>query len=200
MLDPEDGKKYNLLPFINKAFACTWVFADSLLFVGMINPQNSPLNENVVTVWYYIFLCRAFQFAATFFMDSILLEVEPKRHESNIVVACCQLCSLWSFFIVVLHFQISFGLTSGINGMGFGQTYGLQVAFILAMAMMEVVRHLLVFWRILWGVNIPSYQTYAQLIYLSDCVLRTVFIISASSVVSTHLGEQNLLLYNYLKA
>lgn len=62
----------HLAPLLNKAFALTWVFADSLLFVGMLNGQNSLLNENVVTIWYYIIQCRGFQLAAAYFMDDVL--------------------------------------------------------------------------------------------------------------------------------
>jgi hypothetical protein len=61
-----------LTPLLNKAFALTWVFVDSLMFVGMLNGQNSPLNENVVNIWYYILQCRGFQLAAAYFMDDVL--------------------------------------------------------------------------------------------------------------------------------
>jgi hypothetical protein len=43
-----------LTPLLNKVYALAWVFADGLLFVGMINSQNSPLNENVVAIWFFI--------------------------------------------------------------------------------------------------------------------------------------------------
>lgn len=62
----------HLTPLLNKAFALTWVFVDSLMFVGMLNGQNSPLNENVVNIWYYILQCRGFQLAAAYFMDDVL--------------------------------------------------------------------------------------------------------------------------------
>ena len=67
-----DHTSSHLTPLLNKAFALTWVFADSLMFVGMLNGQNSPLNENVVAIWYYIIQCRGFQLAAAYFMDDVL--------------------------------------------------------------------------------------------------------------------------------
>lgn len=61
-----------MTPPLNKVYALEWVFVDGLLFVGMINSQNSPLNENVVAIWFFIIMCRAFQFAATYFLDDVL--------------------------------------------------------------------------------------------------------------------------------
>ncbi len=63
---------------LNKTFALTWVFVDGLMFVGMLNNQNSLLNENVVAIWYYVTLCRGYQLTATFFMDDVLfVNTEP---------------------------------------------------------------------------------------------------------------------------
>ena len=67
-----DHTSSHLTPLLNKAFALTWVFVDSLMFVGMLNGQNSLLNENVVNIWYYILQCRGFQLAAAYFMDDVL--------------------------------------------------------------------------------------------------------------------------------
>jgi hypothetical protein len=41
-----------MTPLLNKSFNLTWVLTDGLLFLGMLNCPNSPLNENVVTIWY----------------------------------------------------------------------------------------------------------------------------------------------------
>ena len=78
----DDHTSSHLTPLLNKAFALTWVFADSLMFVGMLNGQNSPLNENVVAIWYYIIQCRGFQLAAAYFMDDVLFTsstINPRR-------------------------------------------------------------------------------------------------------------------------
>jgi hypothetical protein len=219
--------KYRILPFINKAFACTWILADSLLFVGMLNSQNSLLTENVAMVCYYIFLCRAFQFTAALFMDRVIFEpehvtaevVDPaqhspefpytqqvfdnsdnKQHQPNIVACCCQLCSLWCYTAVMLHFLNSFSLAFYINNLGIGnQTYGLQLSFVILMTVLEVGRHLLLFWSALWRITPERYMDLTRIIFLLDCVIRTVFILSASKVISDHLGEQNSVLYSYLQ-
>ena len=68
----DDHATTHLAPLLNKAFALTWVFADGLLFLGMLNGQNSLLNENVVAIWYYIIQCRGFQLAAAYFMDDVV--------------------------------------------------------------------------------------------------------------------------------
>jgi hypothetical protein len=206
-----ENEKYMLLPYINKAFACTWVFADSLLFVGMLNAQNSLLNENVVAVFYYTFLCRAFQFAGTLFIDRVLFEAEvqgdgmasfiyKKNHEPNIITACCQLCSLWCYILVVFHFCITMGYPLALNqNMGVTQTLALQVSFLVIMTILELARHILVFWTLLCSLPLGTFQSAARWIYLVDCVLRTVIIISTALVVSQALGDQNATLYNFLK-
>jgi hypothetical protein len=199
---------FRLLPYINKAFACTWVFADSLLFVGMLNSQNSLLNENVVAVWYYTFLCRAFQFAGTFFMDRVLFEAEMmgdgasvhKKHEPNIITACCQLCSLWCYILVVLHFSITMGYPLTLNqDMGIMQTLALQVSFLVIMTTLELARHVLVFYSLVYPIHLGTFQTAARWIYLVDCVLRTALIVSTAIAASQALGDQNETLYTYLK-
>jgi hypothetical protein len=198
-----------LFPFTNKAFACTWVFADGLLFVGMLNSQNSLLTENVVTVWYYIFLCRGFQLAGTFFIDRVLFEPQTtvidentessKNHECNIITACCQLCSFWCFVVVLFHFFNSFAFPYGISTMGIGgQTAALQIVFMLAMMVLEVLRHILVFYAILWPITLKRFAMNTKLIFAADCVTRTVFIVSTISSVTAHLGDENNILYSYL--
>ena len=70
-------------PALNKVFALSLILTDGLLFVGMLNSQNSLLNENVVAIWYYIILCRGFQFAATYFMDGVLFASKPEAQIPN---------------------------------------------------------------------------------------------------------------------
>jgi hypothetical protein len=213
----EDEMHLRFFPYINKAFACTWVFADSLLFVGMLNAQNSMLNENVVAVFYYIFLCRAFQFAGTLFIDRVLFDhkevaaqgnilLAPQqdrvhtKHEANIVTACCQLCSLWCYILVVFNFFITMGYPMALSqDMGVTQTLALQISFLVIMTILELVRHILVFWTLLFSLSLKTFQSAARWIYLVDCVLRTVLIISTALVISQALGDQNATLYDFLK-
>jgi hypothetical protein len=216
--EPEAYKTDVMIPFIIKAFACTWVFADSLLFVGMLNSQNSLLTENVVTVCYYIFLCRAFQLAATFFMDRVVFEPDimvmemqssadnedPSKHKShqpNIVAACCQLCSFWCYAVVLLHFLNSFYLAYAMNLMSIGnQTYAAQLTFVIIMTIMELVKHALVFYSVLIKITPSEYAMASKVIFLVDCIARAVFILTTCMVVSRHLGDLNLILYDNLKA
>ncbi len=79
----DDDSTARVTPLLNKAFALTWVFADGLLFLGMLNGQNSLLNENVVAIWYYIIQCRGFQLAATYFMDDVLFSYNPLDQDKN---------------------------------------------------------------------------------------------------------------------
>ena len=94
-----------LAPLLNKAFAMTWVFADGLLFLGMLNSQNSPLNENVVTIWYYTVLCRAFQLAAAYFMDDALFtDLKAPGDEAHPAFS-----GMASQYATVNHFNLGVG-------------------------------------------------------------------------------------------
>lgn len=133
---------------LNKTFALTWVFADGLLFVGMLNNQNSLLNENVVSIWYYIILCRGYQLAASYFMDDVLFinadqnngspatqgslamgsvtQSHQKGVKGNneikahacIAVACTHFASLWCMIIVAYHFANAISVASNLNYIG----------------------------------------------------------------------------------
>jgi hypothetical protein len=47
--------------------------------------------------------------------------------------------------------------------------------------------------------SLKTFQSAARWIYLVDCVLRTVLIISTALVISQALGDQNATLYDFLK-
>jgi hypothetical protein len=195
-----DYTHYDYTPFLNKAFACALVFADSLLFVGMLNAQNSPLTESVVYVGFYIFLCRAYQFTATYFIDRVVFEKEnAKHHQPHIVTACCQLCSLWCYVVCMLHFNTCFNITYSIFFQSIGnQTYGLQLSFVILMSVMEAVRHALLFWTVLYGLSASRFMFITRLIFTMDCALRVLFAILASMVITGHLGTLNNTLVQFL--
>ena len=54
---------------MTSALSTMLVFADGLLFVGMMTPQFSPLYENVVSVFILMTLARACQVVAYKFMN-----------------------------------------------------------------------------------------------------------------------------------
>jgi hypothetical protein len=83
--------------------------------------------------------------------------------------------------------------------MGVAQSLALQVSFLVIMTILELVRHILVFWTLYCSLQLKTFQSAIRWIYLVDCVLRTVLIISTALVVSQALGDQNATLYNFLK-
>ena len=202
-LDPraiKDYSSYNYTPFLNKAFACALLFADILLFVGMLNAQNSPLTESVVYVGFYIFLCRAYQFTATYFIDRVVFEKENgKHHQPNIVTACLQLCSLWCYVVCMLHFNTCFNITYSIFFQSIGnQTYGLQLSFVILMSVMEAVRHGLLFLTVIFGLSASRFVFTTKLIFTMDCALRILFAVLAAMLISGHLGTLNNTLVLFL--
>lgn len=74
-----------MAPLLNKVFSFAWVFTDGLLFVGMINSQNSPLNENVVDIWFYITVCRGFHLAAAYFMDDVMSWFNHQNYQTRML-------------------------------------------------------------------------------------------------------------------
>ena len=54
------------------ASAAAWVFTDGLLFLGLLNTQNSPLNETVIEIFYFITTCRILQLSSRYFLNDHL--------------------------------------------------------------------------------------------------------------------------------
>ena len=221
--DGTEFKKFQKMPYLNKFFAFGWMGADCLFFVGMLGPQSSPLTETVAYVCSFIFLCRAFQFAGTFFMDAVLFddrdcekvshhdkeergnliqdthEKQPRTHEPNLIAACLQLCSFWCFVVVCLHFELGIRPAYDLQRLGIGnQTYGVQITFIIAMAVLECARHFLLFYTVVRGPYKGTYLVCIQSIFTLDTIVRTVLAMVAIVEVKRHLGQQNDLLRNFL--
>lgn len=210
-----------IAPLMNKAFALTWVFADGLLFIGMLNSQNSLLNEDVVTIWYYIVLCRGFQLAATYFMDDVLfIELEAKtgqltesekllsvdylknneiKAHAGIAVACSHLSSLWCMIIVLYRFGEATSVSTNLNSSGVSNPiHGLQIAFMFIIASMDVFKHIIAFLSIFGYFTQQIYFLIIEATFNADWFIRSVFIIATIFTVPQYLGDLNYNLYNYI--
>lgn len=206
-----DRHTAHLTPLLNKAFALTWVFADGLLFVGMLNGQNSLLNENVVAIWYYIIQCRGFQLAAAYFMDDVLFvdltdrsvidfssKISSMIH-AGIAVACSHLSSLWCMVIVLFHFINALSIPLGLNAKGVSNpTQALQISFVVFVVLMEIIRHTFAFLTIFGRFDQKSYLNIIQTIFFFDWLIRFSFIVATLFTVPFDLGDRNMRLFNYI--
>lgn len=206
-----------IAPSLNKTFALTWVFADGLLFVGMLNGQNSILNENVVAILYYIVLCRGFQLAASFFMDDVLFtdeyanlkdifrkspelhEVQIRKNQSNnnkahagIAVAFSHLASLWCMMIVQYHFFSANSLAASLDTAGVGNpTHLLQIFFLIFIIAMDAFKHIVALITIFNFLTQEHYLIIIEIIFSMDWIIRFVFITAAMFKVPHFLWEAN---------
>jgi hypothetical protein len=99
-----------------------------------------------------------------------------------------------------MHFLNSFYLAYSLQMLSVGnQTYAAQLTFVIIMTIMELVKHSLVFYAVLFKVSSLQYAMASKIIFLVDCVARAVFIITTTMVVSHHLGALNVLLFDDLK-
>jgi hypothetical protein len=216
-----------IAPSLNRAFALTWVFADGLLFIGMLNSQNSLLHENVVAIWYYITLCRVFQLAATYFMDDVLfiefesnagsaaavvVDSEKEDKEANfrnnqikchagIAVACAHLSSLWCMIIVIYHFSSAISVTTELNTHGIGSPIqALQITFVAFIAALDVFKHIIAFLAIFNSFTQEIYMLIVELTFTADWLIRFLFITSTIFTVPQYLGDNNSNLFKYIFA
>jgi hypothetical protein len=220
-----DGGPMRIAPLMNKAFSLTWVFADGLLFIGMLNSQNSLLNEDVVAIWYYIILCRGFQLAASYFMDDVLfIDAEPREAAENenestklvngttnynrseerkahagIAVACSHLSSLWCMIIVLYRFRNAIAVTDDLNTHGVSNPiHGLQVSFLVIIAAMDVFKHVIAFLTIFGYFKQQIYFLIIEATFNADWFIRSIFIIATLFTVPQYLGDINFNLYSYI--
>lgn len=213
-----------MTPLLNKVFSFSWVFVDGLLFVGMINSQNSPLNENVVDIWFYIIACRGFQFAASYLMDDVMFVKPINPQEGAIVLynpnqivdeerqaeydqidkpahaavsaSCCHIASLWCMILVLFHFINATSVTFSISS---GSSISaVQISFIAIMMFMDLFKHVVGFSAILGYMGQETYCLMLQIIYTLDNLFRVVLIICALFPVTDYLGNISRNLDSYV--
>jgi len=89
-----------------RTFGWCWVFADGLIFVGLLQPQSSIINSYAVRVFYGVTLARLFQLVSAYFANQAYInrsvdgeakfskEADPKEFGAHMVTLFAYLASL----------------------------------------------------------------------------------------------------------
>ena len=203
--DGSDGVYYSRI--ITRVFpeVISWalISSDGPLLLGMLNSQNSPLNETVIDIFFYITLCRLFQLAAVSFLDDFLAGKYFERlnsdHEFYGNFLACHLASVCCFIVAGYHFLLAADYTGNIAKLSIGmQSNGLQISLLVVLAVFEalkVISVLLTIFNVLQG---QGYLNFVRFQFTAEWMARLLFIIIAIFVYAPHLRDQNDVLVSYL--
>ena len=193
----------HIMPVLIRIFPVCLAYADGLLFVGMLNAANSPLNETVVYLFYYITLCRILQCVSAYLMFDVFEEGSgsDQAHQTT-PFAATTLASVFAFVLAAYHFSSCVVYSAALNYIGvLGPIYSLQLSFIILMSCLELSKFILSCVLFFSDDNIMETETYvlwSRGIFQFDWVLRMVFIISAIFICPNALDSQNSFLSTYL--
>ena len=180
------------------------IFTDGPLLLGMLNAQNSPLNETVIDILYYITLCRLLQLATSYFLDDFLAgryfqDEQGKGDQFFANFIACHLASVCAFVVAGYHFLLAAGYTNNIGVLKIGiQSNGLQITLLVLLAVFELLKVLSVLLTIFGALQGQGYLTFVRFQFTAEWMCRLVLIFTAIFVYSAHLRDQNDVLIKYL--
>ena len=180
------------------------LFADGPLLLGMLNMQNSPLNETVIDVFFYITLCRILQLAASFYLNDFLAGkyfstdvYGDKVFYANFIA--CHLASVSCFIIACYHFALGIGYTMTIASLEISRdSNGLQISLIAALGFFELLKVFFVGLAVFQTVKGEGYLTCVRYQFVFEWMVRLLFIYIAIFIYSAHLRDQNDVLVSFL--
>lgn len=215
--ESEEGHEVSeLIPVLIPIFASMLIFVDGPLFVGMITPQHSPLQESVAFIFIGIILARTAQVVAYKFMGGAFFskeEVEsteepnvfklrrddPKQFALRVIVLFTYLSSLLILFIPLYHMMISIDYLNALKEVG-GNSHLVQIFFLIIVAICpEVVRSAIIF--LMWVRYLVSarYKLIAfQILFAWEWISRIVFVCIALFGVPPHLVDSSKSIFTHL--
>ena len=135
----------HIMPVLIRIFPVCLAYADGLLFVGMLNAANPPLNETVVYLFYYITLCRILQCVSAYLMFDVFEEGSgsDQAHQTT-PFAATTLASVFAFVLAAYNFSSCVVYSAALNYIGvLGPIYSLQLSFIILMSCLELSKFIL---------------------------------------------------------
>jgi hypothetical protein len=181
------------------------LFVDGPLFVGMITPQHSPLQESVAMVFVGIVLARLTQVVVYKFMNKAFLsgdEVseekdpavfkfrhdDPKQFALRIIVLFTYLSSLLILFVPLYHYMYRISFLNGLKAVGSNSDL-VAIFFLIIVAICpEVVRSLILILMWFRFVFTARYKFFLfQVLFAWEWISRIVFVCIALFGVPTHL-------------
>lgn len=211
------GNEVNeLIPVLVPKFSTLLIFTDGLIFVGMITPQHSPLQESVFFVFVGVILSRitlmvCYEFIASAFFDSeenkaqqvsvfAYRKDDPKKFALRVISAFTYLASLVLLFIPLYHLMISINYLTSLTNIG-SNCSAVTVTFLIFVALMpEIVRSVIIIgmWNGFFTTNEFKLACF-QFVFTWEWISRVVFICIGMFALTTHLTDSSNTVINYLK-
>ena len=201
-----------LFPLMAETFAWALIFVDGILFLGMINPQHSPMHENVVTMFASITACRILQLAVAKFMDEAFVAridkdvvgwkptLDPKQFGIQVTLILTYLASLGLLLIALYNFMNASGMLWTFNNQSNSPTWVVSFFFLLAVGILpEVVRIAQFIYFCVRDVPASTILLYTEFLFAWNWVFRVVLIIVALFMVPAHLKEQSDAVMNFIR-
>jgi hypothetical protein len=197
-----------LMPVLVPIFATMLLFVDAPLFVGMISPQHSPLQESVTMVFVGVFLSRLTLVVTYKFMNKAFLsgdEVKdevpavfkfrrdnPKQFALRIIVLFTYMASLLILFIPLYHYMYRISFLNGLKAVGSNADL-VAIFFLLIVAVCpEVVRSVILILMWFRFVVTSRYKFgLFQVLFAWEWISRIVFVCIALFGVPTHLKDSS---------
>lgn len=213
----DGGDILYMAPIINKVYAFAILFVDGFLFLGMLNNQNSLLNENVVNIWFFTLMQRAYHLAGDYFIDDVMFNTKrrgpfPESTQTNnnltdfqihhccIAFICAKLASLWCLILVSYHFASAMGVPKLIQDSGFSTpVYSIQATFLAFYLVVEFGRHVVGFLTVKGYLGPIVYKNCLIVFFTFDWIMRFIFITATVFAVPTYLGDINSSMFEYFK-
>lgn len=215
--DNENITMLYMTPIINKVYAFAMLFVDGFLFLGMLNNQNSLLNENVVNIWFFTLMHRAYHLAGDYFIDDVMFNpscrglssvtpdnnnylTEFQIHHCCIAFVCAKLASFWCLILVSYHFASAMGVPKLIQDSGFNTpVYSIQATFLAFYLVVEFGRHVVGFLTVKGFLKPNTYKNCLMVFFTFDWIMRFIFITATVFAVPTYLGDINSSMFEYFK-
>jgi hypothetical protein len=205
----EEAKE--LFPLMVEAFAWTFIFVDGILFLGMINSQNSPLHENVATMFASITACRILQLAVAKFMNEAFVAkidgktpgwrqtIDPRQFGIQVTLIFTYVASPGLLLIALYNFMNANSLLSTFSSQVNSPSYAISIFFLLTVGILpEVVRIIQFAVFSARDVEASTILFWTELLFMWNWLFRFVLIVVALFRVPEHLKEQSDAVMNFV--
>ena len=187
-------------------YASAWVFTDGLLFLGLLNTQNSPLNETVIEIFCFITMCRILQLSSSYFLNDHLsdeyFQREPRDARRDDFIPnfiATHLASLACFIVACYHFLIASPYVKTITDLGLGTaSQGIQDSLVVILAIVELLKFVVVALVGTGDVNGSVYILIMRVVSLFEGGFRFILILAALFAYPSDLRGQNGVLNSFL--
>ena len=213
----EGQAEEEMLPLMVETFAWAFIFVDGILFLGMINPQNSPMHENVTIMFAAITGCRILQLAVAKFMLEAFVEdndasndakmgwnnaastIHPKKFGTQVTLLFTYVASVGLLLIALYNYMNANDLLATLAKNTSTSAYTIEIMFMFTVGVApEIVRSIQLAYFCLYDTSASSILLSTEFLFLWNWVFRMALALVALFYVPAHLKDQNDAIMNFI--